>query len=435
MRLGKKSLQSTSTILRATSVQPGLSVATHSNQSGAFFSRFTSNQVSQPAFYINQQREFSLQYRGGDKLNKLLSRKEEKSVNEVPQLTRSQDIESQKPFKEQQLKVTDKTPVEQILIPRCNISPGYQSFHTRYTQLMNQMAIICMTSPLCAGIWIHFTDQWISSYGIAIMAIGLGTATERYVQARRATTYTHLSALINNVPLSISEKDNLKINAIMAGINPQIAWTYSGLKISGPSANMQHSSDARKEAIARCEAINRIVLPPCALSKKGAHLADRAFYQWLERFNLPRAIVDLAALLIKDPKDKRPEDYVAIAAAANKISDYVTGVSLSAAKYKFRKALRQCESYDDLMTLLVDHQLIHAGGMSFFHEWLKSQNDHPIGIRIGRTGSIIIYKFQTRTFSLGGPCELQFFAPKLIKNDEYDEYDDATLQAEIVSPK
>lgn len=102
----------------------------------------------------------------------------------------------------------------------------------------------------------------------------------------------------------------------------------------------------------------------------------------------------------------------AVKAAVTNLFDYFSGPSVGEAREKFTAILKNCKNAEEVLKVLIDHNIIDNGGMIFLKEWVKGQDS--IGVRIGRNGSAILHK---RTFSLGGPYPIKTF-PERDENEE-----------------
>lgn len=408
MGTGKKN--STSLILQTISKQPRLSAATHLQTSNSIPITSHANRLALTSL-TGSKRDFSISslYQAS---TRLWGRKAEQ-----PTEVTEKSSEPGKP----------KLPLIKVIIPHANISPGYQKIHTGFRELIRDIAALSVTSPTAAAAWLSLTEQmlWQSRTGMAILATGVGIGIERMIKAERLHRYSYLSAMTNHGKLSLSETENQQAQAIMAGKNPEIRYTWAGIEISGTRGNIEYPSAAREQALKTIHAMARPVFPNCYLTEKGLKIMTHAHSRWVERpFLIPYALVKILHLKTKDPKNVEKN---ALAIASHYLHDGLTGASVGHAKYKFRKAIKGYTEGKEILNALIAPELLENGAASCFDEWQK-HNQGRFSLRVGRFKSIVAYAPNVRRCSWGGPVELEDYPQANNHGENNDDNDDENRQ-------
>lgn len=301
---------------------------------------------------------------------------------------------------------------DSVVLPVEDLKPGYKKLHERLHTLMTEAAIISLLSPTLSGIWLYFTEQMLydSPVAMAALAVGVGVVAKRMVEVKRTNNYTHYSAILNADGPSFLQEANLRIKKIMAGENPSTKLTMKGLKVSGTVGDLDHPSTARQETLAHILGFNRIVIPACTLTPRAEKLAELAHERWLARTTVPFSVLNIIGIMSKKSEDRHADDAIVLAAAFHNIYDFFSGTSVEEARAKFTDSFMQCRTPQEVLKVLIDNNILDEGGMSFLNEWIKNQK--TIGVRVGRTGTPVIYGDQGRQFSLGGPYPITVFPRK-----------------------
>lgn len=314
-----------------------------------------------------------------------------------------------------------------VLISEDKLQPGYQALHNSVNGLIDQAIQAAIITPALSGAWLFVISPLVSDalslttpasllespVAMATLAIGGLFIAKNMMEVKRVNEYTRLSAITHPVGPSISEDDNLKVRQIVAGEKPKIKFNVLGLKISGPLGNLSSPSSVLQDTITEIHNKRRVVIPACTLRSTADKLVNLTTERWLSRTTVPLSILNLIAIASKDPKDRRLDDYVVMAAAAENLFDYFSGPSVGEARERFTRLLKNCRNVDAVLKVLIDHHIIDNGGMSFLKEWAKDLDS--VGLRVGRDGSAILYKH--RKFSLGGPYPIKTF-PERDENEE-----------------
>lgn len=288
-----------------------------------------------------------------------------------------------------------------------SLKPGYQKMRARLTQMAYESAIVAGVSPCLSGLWLALTEQSLFESPVALACLLAGGAiiSNRIMQTYRIKKYAQISVLCNEHP-STSKEENAIVKKILAGENSRIRFTAQGLILSGITSSPDPNAQMKlaKPYLQTLKSY-RIVIPECALRNSAAHRVNFVYDRWLARITFPMAILNLIAIAAKEPKDRRIDDYVVAASSAYSVYDYLSGPSVGDAREEFTNYLNQPENIRALLSRLIDKDMLDAG-MNFLIPW--SADRPSIGVRIGRTGSLILYK-EDRT-SIGGPYPIKQIA-------------------------
>ncbi|MES2199599.1 MAG: hypothetical protein V4489_05490 [Chlamydiota bacterium] len=289
-----------------------------------------------------------------------------------------------------------------------NMKASYANLHARLEKLTLELKVAAVVSPMLSTSWLMLTSQSIfeSPVSMACLLAGGAFITNRVMQIYRVKEYAELSATVN--PLGFS---NVKeVSQIIAGDNPKVQLTLSGMEISGSIGKVNRLSPVVKNTLERIKSMERIVIPTCMVSKRASPLIDRTTDRWISRLSFPFAIFNLIALFNKDPKDWKLDDYVVAASSAHNIYDYSTGPSVGEVRGDLTRYLGEAKTPREVLEKIIDPEDLD-GGLSFLKEWSKDVDS--LAIRVGRTGEPILYK--QGSFSVGGPFPKERFPQK--KND------------------
>lgn len=297
--------------------------------------------------------------------------------------------------------------IKTINIPVSQLKPGYQALHTRLNDLFFQGMMAAVVSPVLSGAWLVATEQLLANSVVAtaVLAAGGASVAGSALQIKRIKKYARLSMITNETGPAESDALNQQIRQIIAGNNPTVKLTTQRLKVSGPLGDLQYPSQTVQNTLACIHAMNRIVLPDCVLTTDAKKHVDLTHDRWLARLIMPFSILNLVIRLLPNSKKFTADDYVVLATSAHNIYDYFKGPSVFEARAKFTALLSKCDTPQEVIKTLIDHKLLDEGGMSFLTEWLKNQDS--LAVRVGRTGTAVLYKERTSFF--GGPYPAQFF--------------------------
>lgn len=305
-----------------------------------------------------------------------------------------------------------------ILITKGKLQWGYQALHDSVNGLIYQAIQAAFITPVLSSAWLFVISPLISDalllatpssllespVAMATLAVGGLFIAKNMMEVKRVNEYSRLSTIINPIGPSISEDQNAIVRQIVAGDKPKIKFNALGLNVSGPVGDINHPSPVLQNTIKEIHNKRRVVIPTCTLKHKADELVNLTTDRWVSRLCMPLSILNMAMIASKDSDKRTLDDYVVFAASANNVYDYMTGPSVAEAREKFTRMLTQCRNTEEVLRILIDHNIIDNGGMSFLKEWVKDQN--AIGVRVGRDGSAILHK---RTFSLGGPYPIKTF--------------------------
>ncbi|HSW86597.1 MAG TPA: DUF4339 domain-containing protein [Rhabdochlamydiaceae bacterium] len=308
---------------------------------------------------------------------------------------------------------SDKTLTEQgrqtVWLSGNKLKASYDSMRDHLMDLVVNMGLSAVASPILSGTWMVLTEQMLQESPVAMTCLVAGGAyiANQAMEFSRVKQYAKWSVLSDASGPSRYEEINQKVKQIISGNNPKIHLTTSGLKISGTLGDPKQPSQAVEHALLQINSLNRLVIPSCTLDRNAKDCIDFTTERWSTRINFPLAILYLIAMTSKDHKHRRLDDYVVMAASAYTIHDYFSGPSVDEARRKLSSYLEKAETPSEVLRLLINYQDLN-GGMSFLTEWAK--NVDTLAIRVGRTGSLILYK--NRNFSIGGPYPIQQFPSK-----------------------
>lgn len=273
-------------------------------------------------------------------------------------------------------------------------------------RMARHAAITAFTSPALAAGWLALTEQGLLESPVALtsLVVGVSIIADRAIQSLRVKNYAQLSAICDSNGPTDSVQTNKEVRQILAGKDPKVKFTYAGLQISGLLGDETKPSQFVQETLSRIRDMKRVPIPDCVLNPNADELANLATARWYARITFPLSILNLILIAAKDPKDRRPDDYIVIASSTYNIYDYLSGPSVDEARGKFTEYLKDCKSSEEVLRKLIALKSL-KGGMSFLGEWAKDVK--VTGVRVGRSGTIILYL--DRQSSIGGPYPIQQF--------------------------
>lgn len=298
-------------------------------------------------------------------------------------------------------------PTSTVDAPFGALKPGYQKLSDRLKSLNTQSKIASVLTPVVSAGWLFATDQALLASPVALSALIVGGAfiANRVMQMVRIKKYANLSIMTKANGPTTSPDMNHKIQEMIAGPKPTISLTRNGLFASGLVGDLKNPSDVKEKALAEIQSMNRIPIPASVLTQAADKAVDLTVDRWLARINVPFAILNILVIASKNSKDRTPDDYVTFAAASYSIYDYFSGKSVKEARQQFTDLLFSCKTPQGILKVLIDHDVIDEGGMSFLNEWVKTKSS--IAVRVGRTGTPILYGNKSSSF--GGPYPIQVF--------------------------
>ena len=288
-----------------------------------------------------------------------------------------------------------------------NLKTSYANLHARLAELTFDIKVTAVISPVVSMGWLALTTQPLfeSPVAMACLLSGGAVITNRVMQMYRVKEYAKLSALINPSSLSDFKEVKQEVKQIVAGSNPKVELSLSGMEISGPVQKENQISSVAKGALARIHSMERVVIPSCMVSKRASPLIDQAMSRWVSRLSVPFAVFNLATILSKE--NRRLDDYVVAASSAHNIYDYVNGPSVGKARADLTNYLAQAKTSKEVLEKIIDPEDLQ-GSLSFLNEWARDASS--VVIRVGRTGEPILYKNEKSSF--GGPFPAESFPLK-----------------------
>lgn len=247
--------------------------------------------------------------------------------------------------------------------------------------LINMISSTVFSSTL-SGCWLWLTDQTISSspVALAIVSAGVICVAKNVVEVERVHHYAKLSRPFNRAKLSKSAE----VNAITStDLTPD---SHKDLQTS----------------LARIKEIPDVSIPKCMLIDPANEQVANTMDRWLVRFTLPFSVLNI--IMISSKQRKSWDDYVAIGASSANIADFCSGPSVDEARKKFTDYLAKCTTIEELLELLIHPDALDSD-MSFLYKWVEDAE--TIGVRVGRTGTLKLYK--KCKSSSGGPYPIEHF--------------------------
>ncbi len=320
-------------------------------------------------------------------------------------------------FKNSKLELLKSQGYEVVQLSENNLKVGYENLRKRLTEINVNIGIAASTSTIFSGVWLAISGSSFleSPVPMAALAIGGAVIMDHVTEAYHVKKYAKLSVLSNPIGPAISSEMNAKIQQIIAGSNPTVKLTRSGLEIIGPLGNLEYPSKIRENTILQIRSMNHITIPACVLGKHVEPLINNITKCWFSCLTLPFSFFQIGATLNKSSKNRSLADYVVAGYSVHNIYNYFHGESISEVRKKLSNYLEKGKTPQEILKLLIDgHDL--QEGMNFLHPW--SENVNTLGVRMGWTGKLSIYK--NRTFMQGGAYPIQNF-PKKNMNEEKEE--------------
>jgi hypothetical protein len=239
---------------------------------------------------------------------------------------------------------------------------------------------------------------------MAFILTGGFVAGERSLQAWRINKYAKSNVIVHPESVSPSLSQDSKLHRIIAGNHPNIIMDSDGITVTGPLGDIAAPSTLVQKTLAYIKNTDKFVLPHAVLNPLMQQSTDLVHDRWLARLTVPLSVLNLIAIAFKDSEERNADDYVVGASSAYNLLDYFNGPSVAEAREKIRVELVEAKSTEEVIKKLVELKFI-KGGMNFLEDWVR---DEPsIGIRVSRTGSLVLHK--SRMFSMGGPYPIERF--------------------------
>ena len=321
-------------------------------------------------------------------------------------------------FKNSKLELLKSQGYEVVQLSENNLKVGYENLRKRLTEINVNIGIAASTSTIFSGVWLAISGSSFleSPVPMAALAIGGAVIMDHVTEAYHVKKYAKLSVLSNPIGPAISSEMNAKIQQIIAGSNPTVKLTRSGLEIIGPLGNLEYPSKIRENTILQIRSMNHITIPACVLGKHVEPLINNITKCWFSCLTLPFSFFQIGATLNKSSKNRSLADYVVAGYSVHNIYNYFHGESISEVRKKLSNYLEKGKTPQEILKLLIDgHDL--QEGMNFLHPW--SENVNTLGVRMGWTGKLSIYK--NPTFIQGGAYPIQNFPQKNMNEEKEEE--------------
>lgn len=298
-------------------------------------------------------------------------------------------------------------PPAKIFLNFSELSPSYASLQIRTNSLMTEAALAAAAATTLSSLWLLATAQPLiaSPVAISFLVVGGATVADRALQCWRINRFVRYSLVLN--PLSKpseSTSTNKKIQDLIARENPKIAFTYSGLQIT-PRPYSGASPTLYERTLEEVRLQKRLPIPECVLNSQANHLSLQTMQRWVARINVIPAIINLISIASKDRKHRKADDYIVGAASAYNLYDFMSGPSVRKARQDFTDYLAKAKSPEHAVRSLIKADDFENGGMSFLKSWVQGME--KVAVRVGRTGTVILYK--DRETSFGGPYPIHTF--------------------------
>lgn len=293
------------------------------------------------------------------------------------------------------------TPVgthESLIVPADQLKSGYSLLHKRMGETLKNMQIAAVSSPLVAGAWLLATQQALLASPVAMSVLLAGSAyiLNRSIHLMRAKKYAYLSTITSSDGPALSPAINEKIKQVIAGEDPRIKISASGITVSGPLGDLKNPSHVVEETVSKIKNMNRIVVPDIFLHNNFAERVALVHQRWCSRFIVPFNILNIFAFLGKNSEETTADDYAVLAASIYNTWDYFNGPSVKEAREKVTNALTHSKTPQAVLETIIHPSTLNYGAMSFLTIWNK--NYPSVGVRVGRTGAVVLHRGDRHTF-------------------------------------
>ncbi|MES2200270.1 MAG: hypothetical protein V4489_08910 [Chlamydiota bacterium] len=299
---------------------------------------------------------------------------------------------------------------EVVRLSENQLKVGYESLRKRISEISITIGVSASLSTIFSGVWLAISGSPLleSPTPMIALAVGGGVVINQVTEAYHIKKYAKLSVLSNPIGPAISNELNGKIQQIIAGVNPTVKLTSSGLEIIGPIGNLDHPSLVRENTLSQIRSMKKIILPTCVLGKHVDPLVGNIRKCWVSCLTLPFSFFSIMAALNKSSKNRSVADYIFAGAGTYNIHNYFYGESIGEVRKKFSLHLEKGKTPEELLKLIVDGNDLQEG-MSFLHPWAKDAN--TLGVKMDWMGRLIIYKNPSKnSFSLSeGAYPIQEF--------------------------
>lgn len=325
-------------------------------------------------------------------------------------------------FKNSKLELLKFQGYEVVQLSENNLKVGYENLRKRLTEISINTGIAASISTIFSGVWLTVSGSPLleSPIPMVALAVGGGIVVDHAIEVYNIKKYAKLSVLSNPIGPAISSEMNAKIQQIIAGNNPTVKLTTSGLEIVGPLGNLESPSKIRENTILQIRSMNHITIPACVLGKHVEPLINNITKCWLSCLTLPFSFFQIGATLNKSSKNRSLIDYAFAGYSAYNIYNYFQGESVAEVRKKLSNYLEKGKTSQEVLKLLIDgHDL--QEGMSFLHPW--SENVNTLGVRMGWTGKLSVYKNLPKNpiFLQGGAYPIENFPKENVDEAKKEE--------------
>jgi len=302
---------------------------------------------------------------------------------------------------------------EIVQLSENQLKVGYENLRKRLTEITFTTGLTTSISSVFSGVWVAFTGTPLLEAPVPLvaLAVGGGIVVNQAIEAYHIKKYARLSILSNPIGPAISNEMNDKIQKIIAGSNPKVKLTRSGLEITGPLGNLENPSLVRENILSQIRSMKKIVIPSCVLGKHVDPLVNNINKCWTSSLALSFSFFHI---LTTFNKNRSLADYVFVGSSLSNIYNYFHGESIGEVRKKFSYHLEKGKTPEEILKLLIDgHDL--QEGMSFLQPWTEGTN--TLGIRMDWTGRVILYKNfpESSFFPIGGAYPIQEFPRESIR--------------------